>query len=71
MQRRDLRRLVDVEGLDLDAARMRICKVVQRGSGVALHRTHDGPPPLQKLGRHGEAKATRGSDEEDRGDNVG
>ncbi len=71
MQRRDLRRRIDVEGRDLDAARMCVGEVVQQGSRVAAHRSHHVPPPLQEFRGHGEAKTTGGSDEQDGGDRLG
>jgi hypothetical protein len=68
VQRRDLRRLIDVENLDLQPAAIRVRQFVQRGpcrSGP--NRTDYVPTPFQELGRHRMTQAPRGSDEQNRG----
>jgi hypothetical protein len=58
VQRRDLIRHRNVEGLDLNTARMLISQIVQPGSAAAMRRPDDVPPRLQEFRGHREAKTT-------------
>jgi hypothetical protein len=64
VQRRDLIRLCNVEGGDLNAARMFIGQIMQFGSGAVLYRPNDVPPLLQEFSGHREAKTARCADDQ-------
>ena len=58
-------RLADIQGLDLDAALELVGQIVQQGAGSpTADGTDDIPAFLQKLGGHGVAETTGGSNEQ-------